>query len=338
MPLIDKTYPVTETNGVYQNIFPSNKPLYFKARRVDQSINVISAGADNKVKITTLSPMIGVEVGDFVVFGSDGYTNQSAKVLVINSTDPTSIDVDVTFSNSIVTNSFVNYHKSYYLQIRYVLPDSLTNDQLANELFSDYSQIPNDLSGNIQANITLPAELLNPDFDIATGMVDSLSQSYKIQYRESYQGNRSDSWSSPSLDNPVLLIHGTNNIPVNNFTDTEITKKYIKGYPTIYSFVYSDINDGEYGNQVIIDATQLDIKQKEIQTDEVFNDFNVNGVGLIFIDPSTIDENCAFITFKIFSTDNLGQYSGDDYESEDYQTEANTLPENALPSVLPFIL
>lgn len=321
MSLTNVVYPVEQANGVYQNTFPSNKPLYFTARRIDQTITTISSGANSKVQITTSSPMVGVEVGDFVVFGSDGYSSQSAKVLVTNSTDPTSIDVDVFFTNALVSNSFINYHKSYYLQIRYVSKDATTSDQNAIEMFEDYSQVPNDIHGNIQANITLPAELLNPNFNIATGMVEGLSKSYKIQYRESYAGNRSATWNSPSDDISILLVHGTNNIPINNLTDNNITKRFIKGYPLIYSFVYSDVNDGG-ANQVIVEATQLDIKQKEIQTDEVFNDFNVNGVGLIYIDSSTIDENCAFITFSFFSTNSLGQYSGTDYEAADYKTIA----------------
>ncbi len=321
MPLTNVVYPVEEANGVYQNTFPSNKPLYFTAKRIDQTINTISSGANSKVQITTSSPMVGVKVGDFIVFGSDGYSSQSAKVLVTNSTDPTTIDVDVSFTNSVASNSFINYHKSYYLQIRYVLKDSTTSDQNAIELFNDYSQVPNDIHGNIQANITLPTHLLNPDFNIATGMVEGLSKSYKIQYRESYAGNRVSSWASPLNDVFILLVHATNNMSINNLTDNNITKRFIKGYPLMYSFVYSDVNDGG-SNQVIIEAKQLDIKQKEIQTNEVFNDFNVNGVGLVKIDPSLINNNCAFIIFSFFSTNSLGQYSGADYESSDYKTIA----------------
>jgi hypothetical protein len=277
--------------------------------------------------------MEDVRVGDFVVFGSDGYASQSVKVLTVNADNPTEIDVDIRFTSSISTNGFINYLKSYYLQIRYLIKDSTTSDQNAIELIPDYSQIPNDLNGYIQANITLPAELLVPEFDISTGMNIGLSQAYKIQYRESYAGNRNNAWLSVNLDFPLLLIHGTNNIPINDFTDKEITKRYVRGYPLMYSFVYSDVNDGG-ANQVIISATQLDIKQKEIQTDEVFNDFNVNGVGLIYIDPSTVNDDCTFITFSLSSSSSLGQYSGDDYEPDDYQTVGL----EGLPLTLPFNL
>ncbi len=336
MPLTNVVYPIEGSEGVYKNTYPSNKELFFTARRVDQEILSITSGTDDNVKITTLNPMEGVEVGDFVVFGSDEYESQSAKVLITNGADPTEIDVDLRFTSSVSTNGFINYHKNYYLQIRYIRKNSTTSDQNAIELFNDYTQSPNDLDGNIQANITLPAELIDPDFDIATGMADNLSQSYKIQYRESYSGSRSLDWVSPSPDFPLLLIHGTKNIPDNNFTDTEQTKRYVKGYPLMYSFVYSDVNDGG-ANQVIISATQLDIKQKEIQTDEVFNDFNVNGVGLIYIDPATIDDDCAFITFSLSASSSLGQYSGEDYEPDDYQT-VGTEGNPFLPYNLPFTL
>ena len=333
MGLVNVVYPVQQVNGVFKNTFPSNDELYFTARRIDQDINSITSGTDNKVKITTLLPMVDVKVGDFVVFRSDAYSSQSVKVLTVDSVDPTQIDVNITFISSVATSGFINYNKSYYLQIRYVLKNSDTSDQDAVQLFEDFTQVPNDLNGNIQANITLPAELIEPDFSIVTGMADNLSQEYKIQFRESFKGARNETWISPSPDFKIQLVHGTGNIPDNDFTDTELTKRYIKGYPLLYSFVYSDVNDGG-SNQVIVQATQLDITQKEIQVDEVFNEFNISGVGLIFIDPSTIDENCAFITFKLIPTTSLGQYSGDDYEPDDYQT----VGVDGLPYGLPFDL
>ncbi len=335
--LTDVTVPYEVINGKVNNILPSNKPAYLTARRIDQSIGSITSGTDNKVKITTASPMVDVNVGDFVVFGSDAYEAQSARVLVTNGVDPTEIDVDVTFISSVAANGFVNYHKSYYLQIRYVLEDSTTTQQDAVELFPDYTQTPNDLQGNIKANITFPAELLDPDFEISTGINEGLFQEYKIQFRESYAGNRSATWQSPSPDYKYMLVHGTDNIPFNDFIDKDITKRYIQKYPLMYSFVYTDVNDAT-GNEVIITATQLDIKQKVIQSDIVFQEFNVNGVIIIYIDPSTVDSECAFITFSKITNTSLGQYEGDDYEVLDYQTDQSPGSGGGLPYTLPFTL
>ena len=325
MPLNNVTYPVTSENGVVSNTFPANKPLYLTARRIDQNVSAYTSGLDGKLEIETSQGMTGVELGDYVTFGGLSYTTQSARVIATNGTDPTVITVDANFISTDITNAFVNYHKNYFLQVRYVRFDSGSNDQNALEIISDYTQTNNDIEGDITANISLPAELLEPDFDIESEVVPGLSIQYKIQYRESYDGARSLDWTSPSPDFKLLLVHGVNLTSTNDFTDLDITKRFIRNYPLMYSFVYSDINDPGDQNLLRITAIEYDITKTEITRNVVFSDVNVNGVVIIKIDPEDIDVNTRFINFEYVVTASNGQYDSNDYEPDDYQTELEGL-------------
>lgn len=291
MSLTSVTYPITGTAGSFSNnIFPSQKRLEFTARRIDATINTISSGTDGKVRIEANVSITNVAVGDYVSFGSDFYETQSARVVAV--VNATTIEVDVAFVSSNALNGFVNFHKDYFLEIRYVLPNSVSNDQNAIELIGDYTQTPSDLNGDIVSNIGIPSDLITPQ--ITSGSVPGMSVSYKIQYRESYEGNRSGSWVSPSSDSPILLIHSSEDLS-EGFTDVGITKRFTKGYPLYYSFINSDVNASD--SEVSIIMRQYSIGKVQIAETTISTISDLNGLFFIKVDPSEILADTVFVEF-----------------------------------------
>ena len=315
MPLSNITYPITQTSGQFSNnIFPSQQSLFFTARRIDQTINTITSGTNGVVRINCSSALIDVGLGDHVAWGSDAYTARTS--LVINVIDPNTIEVDETFSSTDTTNSFINYLKDYFLEIRYVLEDSTSDDQSAIELIRDYSQVPNDIEGNIEANIAVPSDQTTPTIESSTQFVEELSIAYKIQYRESYQGTRDGVWVSPTDDGPILLVHAAESAS-EGFTDTGLTKLFTQGYPIYYSFVYSDINEA-MGNDITISFNQYDIAQNLISNTALSTVSDVNGVLMVVVLPNQILSNTVFVEFESSVVSSSGQYDPTQYDPAQY--------------------
>jgi hypothetical protein len=317
MALSEISYPVTGSPGSYSNIFPSQKPLFAEFARLDASIVTIVSGIDAKVRITASAVLTDIEEGQFITWGSDGYTLRSSRV--VNIVSPTTIEVEDLFTNTNAANGFINYHRDYFLEIRYVAPDSVSNDQSAIELIDDYSQIPNTKNGDIKANISYPSDLLVPEFSLSQGIQNDLFTEYKIQFRESYDGNRAGLWSSPVLDEKIMLVHASLPIDSNVFTDSVITKRFIKGYPLIYTMQYSNINDdpiNDYDFEISVD--EIRVNQTVIQNTILGNVLNLNGVYLIVLDTNTISSDAAFLQFSYSKTISAGQYDTGQYDPAQY--------------------
>ena len=143
--LTEVSYPVTGTVGNFQNTFPSQKPIFAEFNRKDETIDTIVSGVDTKVRIAVDDPFVDIQVGQFITFQSDGYPLTSAKVLSI--IDGSTIDIDLPFTSGNATNGFINYHRNYFLEIRFVAADSASDDQDAFLIVDDTSQIANSKNG-----------------------------------------------------------------------------------------------------------------------------------------------------------------------------------------------
>jgi hypothetical protein len=313
MALTETSYPVTGTIGFYQNTFPSQQPQYIEVNRLDAVISSIVSGTDNVVRMAVVGTFTDVQIGQFVAWNTDAYGLRSSRVTAI--IDASTIEVDQVFFSTNVSNGFVNYHRNYFIEIRYVIFNSVTDDQDALLLIDDFSQVPNNPNGDVKANISAPAQLLVPE--ITEGIATGLFIEYKIQYRESYDGNRSAAWVSPDLDIPIMLVHASGAIELNNFTDTEITKRFIKGYPLVYSLIYSDVNDNGV-NSLSIKMTELSLSKVFIAETEIVALINFNGVYIAVVDPSDIDDQTAFITFSYDLTASSAQYDPSQYDPSQY--------------------
>lgn len=315
MALTELSYPVTVSSGAYQNKFPSQDPLFLKLNRKDETISSISAGTDSKVRITIPGTFVDIKVGQFVTWETDGYSLRSSRVLVIVSSS--SIEVDVPFTSIIATNGFINYHRNYFVEARFVIPTSASNSQLAAEIITDYSQIPNQKNGNVNVPISQPADLLTPTFELVTGIVNGLFVEYKVQYRESYEGNREGLWVSPVEDIKIMLVHGARSLDVNEFPDSELTKRYVKEYPLVYSMVYSDVNDSG-SNVFSVRLTQYDISKTELETNEIASIPDMNGFLLLVVDTSTFNEDTRFVQFSSSKAVSASQYDPVRYDPTQY--------------------
>lgn len=315
MALVEISYPVTGAPGTYQNIFPSQKPIFSEFERKDATIISIVSGTNGRVQMTASAAFSSIEVGQFVTWQTDGYSVRSSRVT--NVVTATTIEVDEVFTSVNALNSFINYLENYFVEIRYIQPDSVSNDQDAILLIDDFSQVPNQKDGTISANISLPSDVLIPDFDIASGVNAGLSIEYKIQYRESYEGNRSGTWISPTVDQPILLVHGSLDLDASEFTDSVITKRYVKGYPLIYSLLYSGINDTG-SNNFAITMTEYGIDQVSLGATVIENVLNLNGSYIIVVDPADINSATRFIQFSYVKSVFTGQYDTSQYDGAQY--------------------
>ena len=315
MALTEINYPVTGEVGTYKNTFPSQKPLYANFNRKDGLINSISSGTNSKVRIEFTSAFGSINIGQFVIFQSDGYLLQSSKVLAI--VNATTIDVDTDFTSANAANGFVNYNRNYYLEIRYVAAGSGSGDQNATEILEDFSQVTNAKNGDIKANISSPGQLITPDFEIENGVAANLFQSYKIQFRESYEGNRSGVWISPTVDVSIMLVHASKDFVVDSFTDANTIKRFIKGFPLVYSLIYSAINDSG-SNELRVVLSQYDISQTLISNDDVGIIVNMNGVYILSVDTDSLDVDTAFIKFAYVLSSSNAQYDPTQYDPSQY--------------------
>jgi len=315
MALTEISYPVTGTVGDFKNTFPSQKPIFAEFNRKDGIINTIISGVDSKVRIAVTVPFVDIQVGQFVTFQSSGYSLTSAKVLSI--IDGLTIDIDLPFTSSNAANGFINYHRNYFLEIRFVDADSVSDDQDAFLIIDDISQIANSKNGDISANISIPAQLISPDFDIATGLAEKLVLTYKIQFRESFEGNRSGLWVSPVLDIAILLVHGSVDFEVNEFGDPDVTKRYVLGYPLVYALVYSGIND-QGSNDLRIVLTQRGLDKTVLKEEDFITIANLNGVYILRVETDAFESETTFVSFSyILSTNNM-QYDPSQYDPTQY--------------------
>lgn len=315
MALTEISYPVTGTAGDFQNTFPSQKPIFAEFNREDVVISSIISGVDNKVRIAVASPFVDIQLGQFVVFQSDGYPLTSAKVISL--IDGSTIEVDILFTSSNATNGFVNYHRNYFLEVRFVASNSASDDQDAVEIIPDHSQIANSKDGSIKANVSVPSQLISPDFEIATGLAENLFQAYKIQFRESYDGNRAAAWISPAEDQPIMLVHGAVDFEVGQFSDPDVTKRYVKGMPLIYSLIYSGINDSG-ANELRVVMKQFSISKTELKEEDLVLINDLNGVYILRIDTTLFEEDTAFIDFSYILSTSSAQYAPTQYDGTQY--------------------
>lgn len=302
MALTQLDYPVTGDIGTFNNIFPSQKPLNINFLRRDNLINTITSGTGGVVRIRTFDVLDpSLQAGDFIVWQTNSYSLRSSRILQRISNRR--IDVDSVFNSTDATNGFINYRKNWFLEARFVDESTPTNEQgLVSLVIDNFAQVPNALDGSVSLDVSVIRDVLIPDFDISTGISDGLSKVFKIQYRESYEGERVLPWVSPNVapanDTPIMLTLGSNKPTFNTFTDSLISQGYfVKDNPTLVSYVYSNINDNGLSN-ITFSLSQYTLNKTLVSSTDIAVFENESGIFLLFIDPSTIDDNTVFITIS----------------------------------------
>jgi hypothetical protein len=317
MALTNVVYPVTGTDGAYSNIFPSQRRLDFTMTRQDAGITSISSGTGGVVRLEADATLTGIALGDYVNFGTEAYTPRSARVIALIS--GTTVELDLPFTSTNVTNGFINYKRNWFLEVRFVAKDSTTNQQDAVTLFDFTSKYNSSIIGAVVANLALPSVFLVPDFDAsASGFNPGLWVDFKIQYRESWDTNRAESWVSPSPDVPIMLVHGTGDIEPLKFSDYGQLKRYVRGYPLMSTFIYSDVNDGVGGNQITLRANLYGIDKSLMAEETLATVNNFNGVYVLAFNAASVGEDDVFVKLESDYVADIGQYDPDDYDPDDY--------------------
>lgn len=323
MSLTQLDYPVTGEVGSFENIFPSQRALNVNFNRTDVTIASIASGTGLIVELT-LSSVLDADLleGDFVVWETDSYKLRTSKVVQVIST--TVIEVDEVFTSTDATNGFMNYRKSWFLEARFVAATTPTDEQDNVELvIEDFSQVPNALDGSVVLDISIVKDVLIPDFSLQTEIAEGLFQIYKFQFRESFTGNRDGTWISPNVgpanDTPIMLVLATKDIAFNEFVDEDVVLpiRFIESYPTLFSFIYSDVND-EGATQLTFRYEQYKINKELINSTEigVFNDDS--GVINLFIPASEIQPRTVFIKAFVDVVTSNAQYDPTQYDPAQY--------------------
>ncbi len=224
-----------------------------------------------------------------------------------------------------------NTHLNWFMEIRYIVSNAGQTPNYLDEIISNYDRFQASPDGYVIANVTRPSDLIVPDFSVGNGK-NKLDISYKIQYRESYDGYRNGPWTSPppvgtvTTDIPITLVHAS--VPVNTgLTDEGMTKRFTKGYPLMYSYIHSNKNDNlKYRvNRVQFFYKELTVSQGNPYGGDA-NEFKVghgditglNGVYIIMVDTRTFHEDTFFVVVRAEVTSDKRQYNSLDYDPGDY--------------------
>ena len=308
--------PITGTEGFYENVFPSQAPVEYKFNRQDTVINSVTSGTNGNARIQTDDDLIDLEVGDFITWETNGYTLKSSRV----SAKPAANQIEVLFpfstTNSI--NGWCNFRKRWYVEARYVRSVTATDEQNALEIIDFRSEISNSKNGDVTLDCSLVSDILDPKLDLVEPEQKTFSTTFKIQYRESWLNNREEDWISPDPDVPVLLIHGSRDIPSDGFIDdTQFTRKFWRGYPLFVNYVHSFVNDQDT-NRVQLFANRRRINKTLIETIEEVNELAVNGLVVFKILPEDVSEETTFINFESLVTSEKFQYDPEQYDPTQY--------------------
>ncbi len=318
-------YPLKkDADGQWSNIFPAYAPLNVDLRRADIGLSYISNvnGRCSLALQSALAPGL-LKPGDYIVFFAEGLKPITAKALYI-SEDRETVRTDARFifvKAEDMQGGVLNYKQDWGLEVRYVDPSSSSGDQDAGEIITDYDIFPSSSNGEVVADISTPADLISTGIDMKDGGT-GLSVCFNIQYRESCRGGLDYDWVSPSVDNEttpeILLVHAS--APVSpGFTDSGITKRYVKGYPLPGSYIRSRVNDIGY-SETNIYCDQLNLKGESLSrtpllvTKEPLKLFN--GVFLFEVDTSPFYSLTAFVRFTAEVSNAHGDYYDIDYSSD----------------------
>lgn len=318
MSVTQLDYPVTGVEGSYLNVFPSHNPLNMNFLRRDVLISAIASGTNGVVELTLSNTLDNnLIVGDFVVWGTDGYSLRTSRILDI--IDTVTIELDEVFTSTDNTNGFMNYRKNWYLEARFLSHKTATGAQTNVELLlEDFSQVPSSINGLVVLDLSVIRDILIPDFSLSTGISEGLSKMFKVQYRESYETNREGVWISPSDDIPIMLVLASQALTFNDFTDTNLTQgRYYKDYPLLFSYIYSDINDNGLAT-VIFTLNQYTLSKELIMSKVIGELAEDSGVFNILVKPSDIYENTVFMNVSITKVYRNLQYDSSQYDGTQY--------------------
>ncbi len=219
-------------------IHPSQRPLFVTGKREDgHFVSVFVNEGDTAQKLVNLildgraaglRGEVSFKTGSYVVLLLPGHTPIKAKVVA--KIDDSQIALDLTGSPQLITSTVggvVNFRQDYYVEVRYFGKDG-------NLVMPQPQRFYAGPTGDVRIDISAPSSLITPSLD---GRGESLSIAYRAEFRESYDENRDREWAP--FPGPLMLemAHGSDAQITTGFTDSHIPKRFVDGYPLIYSYI-----------------------------------------------------------------------------------------------------
>ncbi len=165
------------------------------------------------------------------------------------------IIIDLSENTELITGTeigVINFNQNYYVEVRYL-------DKNDNPIINHHDHFYAGPDGNVIMDISTPSSLITPSLE---GKGKYLSTVYKAEYRESYDGNRDGDWQSMPFGYNIELTHASNTSIKTGFTDSHITKRFVRGYPLIYSYIIERLPIKEaYYTHIVLVYTELTLQQ-----------------------------------------------------------------------------
>ncbi len=242
-------------------IIPSQRPLFVKGYREDgRFLSVFVNDGDTAQELVNLildsrtAGLLGegsFSTGSYVVLLLPGHSPIKAKVVA--KIDASQIALDLSGTPQLITSTaggVVNFRKEYYVEVRYF-------DKKGNLVMPQPQRFYVGPSGDVMIDISAPSSLITPSLD---GRGKTLSIAYRAEFRESYDGNRDGEWAAIPGALMCEMAHGSDAQIITGFTDSHIPKRFVDGYPLIYSYIVNP-NDTRIHRGVTIEYTELTLQQ-----------------------------------------------------------------------------
>ncbi len=235
--------------------FPSHSDHSITAKRKD----VIPLTATQGMGIISVTgiPVEMLKVGDIVVFGDDNIAPRRSTLAFVGI--PNSNGVSGVLVNRIVeryiptgndpltlSNPFLNFRKRWFMELRYL-------DINGGEIEGLRTRVPSNNNGDIRVDITLPKVLLKASILATTGYNSDLVTSFKVQYREIYEGNEVPEWQNLQGD-PLFQIY----LATEDMDGCGIIKLFNRKYPIYANELVSNVY---YSN---VRTLYYDVSQQQI--------------------------------------------------------------------------
>ncbi len=301
-----------DTIYVAGGIHPSQRPLLVTGKREDgyiseiepspgnvSRLNLILSGdpAPTRKDVTPIS-VSHLNTGDFLYVNITGKPPMRGTFIRSHAVgDLTAIEVDISPASHIVDatqTGFINFLQNYYVEVRYL-------DKNDNPIINYPDRFYAGLDGNVIMDISTPSSLITPSLE---GKGAYLSILYKAEYRESYDRNRDGDWQSLPFWHNFELAHGSDEQIKTGFTDIHIPKRFVYGYPLIYSYIVNPYTAKSF-REVDIEYTELTLQQTNPYPATVANkktvlsvDFTETGQRVFVFEISGIHKDTVFIKFS----------------------------------------
>ncbi len=306
--------PIVTESGIIKNLFAGFLPVNYIFKREDLQITSIGAGVDQYSRIVIGTDLTSeLSVGDSIYLSAEsvsGYTYESTGIITAITT--TTIDVDIAFIES-STSGYINYKKNWYLEAQLINKDNSLIKILPFSIKNN-----GDLEGNVILDVSFGNQKNTQAFDFSSQFMDEPSISFKIQYKEVYEGS---SESFTEINETICLVFATIQPDQESFLNSLDNAEFYQGYPFGAILAHTEDNNDEVG--LLISYDELDINLNNVTTDNNIGTQTAEVDGFLFANLDkdiTYDSTTEFVKFKAEYTATLPFFDGTFFDGAFFET------------------